>query len=204
MNCSGLSFTRFFTHVKARQDEVEEWTALTRQSQLNCGCDARAKKKLLFSDPPDSVRQQPCPLEPMTLFVGDEKITSQTGSLIRFMTHRQEARVLFMLKAFFPPTNSTKWHGKLYTGPFTRPKLKMFKMFACKQVFDAFTGFNNLCKQEKYRHIGKTCPCCTICVETCGRILLCSESSRVTNLSVKKMYCHHGYPTQVLTKTWGC
>ena len=58
----------------------------------------------------------------------------------------------------------------------------MFQMFAFKQVFDVSAVFNNLSKQEKYKHLGKMCPSCTCRVETSGHILFCEEEGRVRNL----------------------
>jgi hypothetical protein len=52
IHCSKLLFTRYFSHVKAHQDDEREWSDLTRESQLNCGCDYGAKKRLYLSDPP--------------------------------------------------------------------------------------------------------------------------------------------------------
>jgi hypothetical protein len=56
---------------------------------------------------------------------------------------------------------------------------KMFQMFAFKQVCDVSAVFNNLSKQEKYKHLGKMCPCCTRRMETSGHILFCEEEGRV-------------------------
>jgi hypothetical protein len=180
VNCSGLSFTRFFSHVKAHQDDEEEWTSLSRESQLNCGCDYGAKQKLRSSDPPEELKQRAFPLEPITLFVGEEKITSESGPVIRFAAQKQEARSLFCSQRILNPEqfDAVAWkqiHRSLHQAP------KMFQMFAFKQVFDVSAVFNNLSKQEKYKHLGKMCPCCTYRVETAGHILTCEEEGRVTN-----------------------
>ena len=180
VNCSTLSFTRFFSHVKAHQDEEEDWTQLTRESQLNCGCDYGAKKRIYSSDPPEELRQRAFPLEPITLFVGDEKITSESGPVIRFAAHKQEARSLFSSLQILRPDqfDAVAWaqiHRSLHRAP------KMFQMFAFKQVFNVSAVFNNLSKQDKYKHLGRMCPCCTYQVETAGHILFCEEEGRVKN-----------------------
>jgi len=91
VNSSNLSFTRYFSHVKAHQNDEDEWINLTRPSQLNCGCDAAAKNILQQTDPPEFLCQKAFPLEPIILSIGGNKITSETSSLIRFETHWQEA-----------------------------------------------------------------------------------------------------------------
>ena len=181
VNCSHLSFmSRYFSHVKAHQDEEDNWAELSRESQLNCGCDYGAKQRIHLSDPPEDLRQRAFPLEPITLFVGEEKITAESGPVIRFAAQKQEARALFYSQHILHPAqfDAVAWqqvHRSLHRAP------KMFQMFAFKQVFDVSAVFNNLSKQEKYKHLGKMCPCCTHRVETSGHILSCEEEGRVTN-----------------------
>ena len=46
VNCSGLSFSCIYEHVKAHQDDDGKYDTLLCQSQLNCYCDGGAKSKL--------------------------------------------------------------------------------------------------------------------------------------------------------------
>ena len=141
VNCSNLTFTRYFSHVKAHQDEVDDWTELTRESQLNCGCDYGAKKRLHLSDPPEDLKQRAFPLEPITLFVGEEKITSESGPVIRYTAQRQEARALFYSQHILNPEqfDAVAWK-QVYRSLHQAPK--MFQMFTFEQVFDVSAVFN--------------------------------------------------------------
>ncbi len=44
VNCSDLSFTQIFSHVKAHQDDHIGYESLTRSTQLNCQMDYHAKR----------------------------------------------------------------------------------------------------------------------------------------------------------------
>ena len=44
VNCTSLSFTLAYSHVKAHQDDPEEFSTLPRPAQLNVHCDGMAKK----------------------------------------------------------------------------------------------------------------------------------------------------------------
>ena len=83
-NCSNLSFARLFSHVKAHQADKVAFHLLPRESQLNEGCDAKAKQEIRALDPSALPPQKPFPLEPMTVYVGKEKMTLDTGEMIRY------------------------------------------------------------------------------------------------------------------------
>ena len=96
VNCSNLTFVRYFSHVKAHQDDHEDWSKLdTRQAQLNCLCDAGAKSQILEADPFNLPKQRAFPLEPICMFMGNEKMTSDTGGQIRFAAHRVIAKKVY-------------------------------------------------------------------------------------------------------------
>jgi hypothetical protein len=46
INCSNLSFTRIFSHIKAHQDNGIEYGSLLHHTQLNCQMDYHAKKAI--------------------------------------------------------------------------------------------------------------------------------------------------------------
>jgi hypothetical protein len=50
-NCSNLSFTRIFSHVKAHQDNSVEYGSLSRHAQLNFQMDYHAKKAIWETTP---------------------------------------------------------------------------------------------------------------------------------------------------------
>ena len=43
VNCTSLSFTLAYSHVKAHQDDHEEFSTLPRPAQINVHCDGMAK-----------------------------------------------------------------------------------------------------------------------------------------------------------------
>ena len=46
INCTSLSFTLKYAHVKAHQDTEEEYRNLARPAQLNVHCDGMAKREI--------------------------------------------------------------------------------------------------------------------------------------------------------------
>ena len=94
-NCCNLSFDRYFSYVEAHQDERKGWGVMERPAGLNSGCDAAAKQQNIAtsSEPPQP--QLSFPLEPVTLYVNGDKLTSDSGLLTQFKAHRQEARQVF-------------------------------------------------------------------------------------------------------------
>ena len=173
-NCSDLSFDRYFSHVEAHQDEHKGWDAMDRPAQLNSGCDAAAKQQNFVTalEPPQP--QLPFPLEPATLYVQGDKLTTDTGSLLRFEAHRQEARQVFQQQKVLNPSqfDLVAW-PHVYKA--LRDVPKMFEIFACKQVFDI--SANNYFLEKRNEAITDTplCPCCEQAPETAGHVLRCLE-----------------------------
>jgi hypothetical protein len=95
VNCSDLSFKRLFSHVAAHQEDRKKWEDLERPAQLNCGCDERAKEEIWAVDPAETPPQRQFPLEPLALFVDGTKVTTESGSSIRFAAHKKEAQQVF-------------------------------------------------------------------------------------------------------------
>jgi hypothetical protein len=177
-NCGNLSFDRYFSHVEAHQDDHKGWDTMERPAQLNSGCDAAAKQQIIATSLEPPQPQQPFPLEPATLYVNGDKLTSDSGSLIRFEAHRQEARQLFHQQKVLDPAQFD-----LVAWPYVYKALhevpKMFEIFACKQVFDI--SANNYFLDKRHEAIADSplCPCCEQAPETAGHILRCSEEGRV-------------------------
>jgi hypothetical protein len=91
MNCSNLSFNRYYSHVEARQDDCGDYISLSWPLQLNCLMDYLAKKALWdlqVSQPPS---QQAFPFKPICIFAGSTKITADMGDYFCFWTHHQLA-----------------------------------------------------------------------------------------------------------------
>jgi hypothetical protein len=92
VNCSLLSFKRIFSHVKAHQDDGVEYGNLPRNAQLNCQMDYHAKKAIWESTPDPDRPTQRFPLEPICVFLGKNKLTSDKGAKLKFWVQRQQAK----------------------------------------------------------------------------------------------------------------
>jgi hypothetical protein len=78
VHCCGLSFTTYYSHIKAHQDDNALFNKLNRKAQLNCICD-HAGKQQIASNGMDGITQGGLfPLEPVGLFVGTKKMTLDT------------------------------------------------------------------------------------------------------------------------------
>ena len=166
-----------YHHVKAHQDDNLRWDQLSRVSQLNCACDAAAKKRI-HEFLPTAYPQRPLPHEKVMMIVENIKATSNTDETLRFAAHKQEARSLLDKLQLLPKTHfeEVAWkevHSTLHTLP------KMFQLFAGKQVFGVSAVLANLSKQKEYAHLGDKCPSCSICKETTSHLLFCREIGRV-------------------------
>jgi hypothetical protein len=107
-----MSFDRLFSHVPAHQDDREDFESLSQEAQLNCACIFGAKWVLLNHNPDDLPRQQQFPLEPISVWAGREKMTSYTGSSVRFHTHKNQHGKNLMWPESCPSNNSLEWTGK--------------------------------------------------------------------------------------------
>jgi hypothetical protein len=75
VNCSELTFALNYLHVRAHQDDEVEYHKLSRPSQLNCLVDLYAKEVIWGLDGDELPPQEVFPLEPVAVFVGQEKMT---------------------------------------------------------------------------------------------------------------------------------
>jgi hypothetical protein len=150
---------------------------LSRPSQLNCTYDAAAKREIIESGAKHPAYPQ-LPSETLSIVVDHYKLTSDTEAVFRFVTHRAEAKSLFVSQGILSieQFDEVAWqvtHHTLCTLP------KMFQLFASKQVFGISAVLGNLAKQKAYAHLGNKCPSCANCKETTAHLLLCQEESRV-------------------------
>jgi hypothetical protein len=95
VNCSGLTFNRYYSHVSSHQDDTQEYRALTRPSQLNCTMDCMAKKALWDLQVTQLPAQQAFLLKPICIFAGPTNITVDMGDYIWFGAHKKLARYNF-------------------------------------------------------------------------------------------------------------
>jgi hypothetical protein len=94
-NCKNLSFDRLYLHVKAHQDDMEEDKNLSHPSQLNCTMDYHAKAILWNINSTEPPMQEPFPLEPVCIFAGNRKITTDDIGSLRFLAHRKIVKETF-------------------------------------------------------------------------------------------------------------
>jgi hypothetical protein len=95
INCSKLSFTRYFSHVKAHQDDNNAYVTLTRPAQLNFQMDYYAKRAIWDATNPDNMNTAQFPREAVCVKIGRNKITSDRVDELKFWVHRKIARETF-------------------------------------------------------------------------------------------------------------
>lgn len=179
VNCCDFTFERVFKHVKAHQDDTMNYDQLERPAQLNCACNAEAKKEILNADVTDLPAQRRFPLEPICCSIGKQKMTSDTGPQLRFWVHRQKARSIFdrckVLNGEQFDLVAWKYvHAALEEVP------RCFQLWACKQVLN-IAGTNGL-RARWTEGLSKRCPSCRRRTETSAHVLFCNEAGRVETL----------------------
>jgi hypothetical protein len=134
VHCRGLNFTTYYLHIKAHQDNNVSFNKLSRKVQLNCICDHHAAKQRMATDGMDGAKSSGMfLLEPVGLFIGDKKMTSNTGDQIRFWAHRQLGKESFndhkiLLHSQFESIDWISIHQTLHNLP------RLFQIWAAKQV----------------------------------------------------------------------
>ena len=94
VHCTSLSFGLAYSHVKAHQDNNDEFKNLSRPAQLNVHCDSMAKHEI-WELPAELPRQKSFPLELVTVWIGEDKLSSDASELLRFWVHKQLAEKTF-------------------------------------------------------------------------------------------------------------
>jgi hypothetical protein len=79
VHCHGLTFTTYYSHVKAHQDNKDLFSKLSRKAQLNCICDHAAKVRIAADGIEVATPCRMFPLETIGLFVGGQKMMLETG-----------------------------------------------------------------------------------------------------------------------------
>lgn len=179
VNCREMTFEMCYSHVEAHQDDHKEFDDLTLPSKWNCTMDFAAKNEIWKLDVDKLPYQEPFPLEPICMFVGREKMTSDTGEYLRFHAHRKLAKEFFydyevLWAEQFEEVDWTHVYATLHEVP------RMFQIWACKQVMN-IAGTN----YTQYRYNKDKDPLCPSChqrYETCEHVIMCEESGRVDAL----------------------
>ncbi len=173
-----MTFDRLFLHVSTHQDDREEFENLSRQAQLNYACDFGAKRVLLRQNPDDLPRQQPFPLEAISIWAGKGKMTSDTGSSVQFYAHKNLAWEEFDAAEILSFQQFTWVDWEIVQDVLTTVP-RMFQVWACKQVW-GIAGTNR--EQARRSDISPLCPSCMQVPETCSHILHCPYDGQVEEL----------------------
>ena len=178
IHCSAMMFDCLFSHVPAHQDDREDFENLSRQSQLNCTADFGAKRVLLSQNPYNLPKQQAFPLEAISVWAGKEKMTSDTGSSIRYHMHKHLAREELAAAGVLTVQQFDRvdWevvHSALVTVP------RMFQVWACKQVWGIAATNREL---ARWSDTSPFCPSCRQVPGTCSHILHCPHEGRMEAL----------------------
>ncbi len=147
---------------------------LSRKSQLNCICNHLAKQCLSEEAIEWKGGSQLFPLEPIRIFIGAAKLSSETGPLLRFHTHRQLSRSLFHQRQIlscdeFKEVNWEAVHRTLHLVP------RLFQVWVAKHVMGIAGTMKFLAHQDRRNPI---CPSCCACDETCTHIARCPKAGR--------------------------
>ena len=84
VRCYDFTFQRVFEHLDAHQDDRGSYESLTLPEQLNCLMYGKAKQEIWNVDPDNLPHREAFPLESLCVFLGKEKMSSDTGARIRF------------------------------------------------------------------------------------------------------------------------
>jgi hypothetical protein len=119
--------------VKAHQDDKTAFNKLSRKSQLNCICNHLAKQRLSEEAIKRKGGSQLFPLEPIRIFIGSAKLSSETGPLLQFPAHQQLARSLFHQRQIlshdkFEEVDWEAVHRTLHSVP------RLFQVWVAKHV----------------------------------------------------------------------
>jgi hypothetical protein len=174
VNCQDLTFSVHYSHIKAHQDDTTAFDKLSRKLQLNCICNHLAKQCLSDGVIEPKGGSQLFPLEPIGIFMGAEKLLSETGPLLQFHAHRQLARSLFHWKKIllhdkFEEVDWESVHKTLHLVP------RLFQVWAAKHVLGIAGTMKFLAHQDGRN---PTCPSCRTCEETCTHTACCPEAGR--------------------------
>ncbi len=178
VNCSELSFLLTFSHVKAHQDDKQDYGKLSWDAQLNCQMDYLVKIVILKVLATQDEQTKCFPLEPVCVLLKKNKVTSDKGERVRFWVQRQLARTRFyeanILNGHqFDLVNWEMVHTALRRVP------RMFRIRAYKQVMDIAPANGN---HPWERSLCPICPSCAQVPKTCSHVLFCPYDGRVDTM----------------------
>ena len=151
---------------------LSAYESLAQPEQLNFLMDGKAKQYIWDLDQDKLPHKEAFPLEPLCVFIGEEKISSDTGARIRFWAHKQLSEELYrnlriLLPGQFKEVDCEMFHLVLHE------LSQMFQIWACKQVM--VVAGTNLYQSKYLLNHNPMCTSCTRSVELCLHVLYCPE-----------------------------
>ena len=131
-------------------------------------------------------KQRCFPLEAISVWVGKDKMMSDTSKALRLWVHRQLSEQTCCSLDLLTPTQfcEVAWkqiYGALHEVP------RMFQIWAAKQVTEIAAVNTNQTIRNPSKHIGPRCPSCNAGEdsphEVCSHVLYCEEEGRVASLN---------------------
>ncbi len=140
--------------------------------------DFGAKRVPLNLSPDKVPQQQAFPFKTVSVWTGREKLTSDTGSCIRYhaqktLTWEEFNAAEILTDTQFEHVNWVTVHNALTSVP------RMFQFWACKQVWE-IAGTNR--EQARWSDVSPLCPSCMQIPKTCGHVLHCSHEGCIVAL----------------------
>jgi hypothetical protein len=171
VHCRSLLFTTHYLHIKAHQVDHKSLSKLSRKAQLNCICNHAAKQWIAADGLGNTTTCRMFLLEPIGLFVGGQKMTSETGEHICFWAHLQLAHKYYSDHKLlsFKQFDLVDWksiHRALHGLP------RLFQLWASKHVLGIAGTMKFLAYQDKRSPL---CPSCLECKVRCRHIARCAE-----------------------------
>jgi hypothetical protein len=166
VHCHELTFTMYYLHIKAHQDNNVSFSKLSRKVQLNCICNHAVKQRIATNGKDSTKSRGMFPLEPVSLLIGDNKMTSDIGEQIHFWTQRQLAKDFFNVRKILSHSQfeSIDWesiHQMLHNLP------QLFQTWVAKHVLGIVGMMKFLAHQDGRSPL---CPSCQECSKTCTHI----------------------------------
>ena len=109
-------------------------------------------------------------LEPISVWVGEDKMTSDTSKLLKFWVHKQLTEQTFYQLDLMSSNHFQEVAWKQVYDALHEVS-RMFQIWACKQVKN-IAGFNSNQSVYKANH-DPMCPSCNKEEETCRHVLVC-------------------------------
>lgn len=178
LHSSSSTVTPDYRHISAHQDTSLPLEALLRPAQLNCECDYRAKEHLLghLENPPNRI----LPREPLAIMVTKQKVTTDSGMIVRYHIGKQLAQQLFHSKGILQPHQFDLVDWRSLSRSLTSVP-KLYQLWAAKHVMGAAGTKHYLSYQTGESPL---CSSCQAVPETTTHITRCQDSGRQEAMSL--------------------